>query len=542
MSRRVVLWVVFLLVHIGVAVLGWVQPNQPMGDVYFVYEPWSNRALNGAGMVGITEPWVYPQLALLPMVLAHGFAWINGYTVGWAIFVTACNALAFGLLVGRGRSRGRTTAAWFWLAFLALIGPIGMYRIDAVTVPLAVAGLLWLSGAPWVGSVLLAVGAWIKIWPAALILAGVIALRRRAVMLGGAAIVSGVVLGIVVVAGGASHALAFVTEQTGRGLQLEAPISMFYLWRAAAGIPGSFIFYDRDILTFQVAGPQVDAVIAVMTPLLAAAVAVVAVIGALKARRGAAFVTLFPPLSVALVLTLIVFNKVGSPQFESWLIAPFVLWLVLDRRRAWPPAVAALAIAALTQAVYPIAYYGLLIAEPFPVAVLTARNLCSSPCSRGASCAWSGCRLRGRARRRRRGRRGRGPRGRHRMNEMPDTGIHPWRNHMLIAFSVAPSGAGAADGSVHDAVAAAVRVVRDSGLPNRTTSMFTELEGEWDEVFDVVKRATEAVLPFGSRVSLVLKADIRPGRTGEIDGKIDRLEAGRRIDSTRGLTTGTVVA
>jgi uncharacterized protein (TIGR00106 family) len=95
---------------------------------------------------------------------------------------------------------------------------------------------------------------------------------------------------------------------------------------------------------------------------------------------------------------------------------------------------------------------------------------------------------------------------------------------MLIAFSVAPSGTGSADGSVHEAVAAAVRVVRESGLPHRTTSMFTELEGEWDEVFDVVKRATEAVLPFGSRVSLVLKADIRPGFTGELDGKVERLE------------------
>ena len=95
---------------------------------------------------------------------------------------------------------------------------------------------------------------------------------------------------------------------------------------------------------------------------------------------------------------------------------------------------------------------------------------------------------------------------------------------MLVAFSVAPSGTGNADGSVHDAVAAAVRVVRDSGLPARTTSMVTEIEGEWDEVFDVVKRATEAVLPYGSRVSLVLKADIRPGWTGELDGKIERLE------------------
>lgn len=98
---------------------------------------------------------------------------------------------------------------------------------------------------------------------------------------------------------------------------------------------------------------------------------------------------------------------------------------------------------------------------------------------------------------------------------------------MIVAFSVAPSGGPAAteDGSVHDAVAAAVRVVRESGLPNRTSSMFTELEGEWDEVMDVVKRATEAVAPFGTRISLVLKADIRPGHTGELDGKVERLEA-----------------
>lgn len=95
---------------------------------------------------------------------------------------------------------------------------------------------------------------------------------------------------------------------------------------------------------------------------------------------------------------------------------------------------------------------------------------------------------------------------------------------MIVAFSVAPSGNGNADASVHDAVAAAVKVVRDSGLPNRTSSMFTEIEGEWDEVFDVVKRATAAVAPYGSRVSLVLKADIRPGYEGELDGKLDRLE------------------
>lgn len=107
---------------------------------------------------------------------------------------------------------------------------------------------------------------------------------------------------------------------------------------------------------------------------------------------------------------------------------------------------------------------------------------------------------------------------------MPRPCAYRERFVMLLAFSVAPSGTGRADGSVSDAVAAAVKVVRESGLPNRTTAMFTEIEGTWDEVFDVVKRATEAVAPFGSRISLVIKADIRPGYEGELDGKIERLE------------------
>jgi uncharacterized protein YqgV (UPF0045/DUF77 family) len=95
---------------------------------------------------------------------------------------------------------------------------------------------------------------------------------------------------------------------------------------------------------------------------------------------------------------------------------------------------------------------------------------------------------------------------------------------MLVAFSVAPSGADVGSDSVHDAVAAAVKIVRESGLPNHTDSMFTTIEGEWDEVFDVIKRATDAVGAFGPRVSLVLKADIRPGHTGELTGKVERLE------------------
>lgn len=93
---------------------------------------------------------------------------------------------------------------------------------------------------------------------------------------------------------------------------------------------------------------------------------------------------------------------------------------------------------------------------------------------------------------------------------------------MLVAFSVSPLG-GESD-SVAKAVAEAVRVVRESGLPNSTSAMFTEVEGEWDEVMAVVKRAVEAVQASAPRVSLVLKADIRPGYTGQITAKVERLE------------------
>lgn len=94
---------------------------------------------------------------------------------------------------------------------------------------------------------------------------------------------------------------------------------------------------------------------------------------------------------------------------------------------------------------------------------------------------------------------------------------------MLVAFSVSPSG-GDQDGSVSAAVAEAVRVVRASGLPNETNAMFTNVEGEWDEVMAVVKQAVDAVAAASPRVSLVLKADIRPGHTGQLTAKVQRIE------------------
>jgi uncharacterized protein (TIGR00106 family) len=92
---------------------------------------------------------------------------------------------------------------------------------------------------------------------------------------------------------------------------------------------------------------------------------------------------------------------------------------------------------------------------------------------------------------------------------------------MLVAFSVTPLGEG---DSVGDLVAEAVRVVRASGLPNRTDAMFTTIEGEWDEVMAVVKQAVDVVAASAPRVSLVVKADIRPGVTNQLTAKVEHVE------------------
>ena len=94
---------------------------------------------------------------------------------------------------------------------------------------------------------------------------------------------------------------------------------------------------------------------------------------------------------------------------------------------------------------------------------------------------------------------------------------------MIVAFSISPSG-GDESGGVSAAVAEAVRVVRASGLPNETNAMFTNVEGEWDEVMAVVKQAVDAVASAAPRLSLVLKADIRPGYTGQLTAKVRRID------------------
>jgi uncharacterized protein YqgV (UPF0045/DUF77 family) len=97
---------------------------------------------------------------------------------------------------------------------------------------------------------------------------------------------------------------------------------------------------------------------------------------------------------------------------------------------------------------------------------------------------------------------------------------------MIAAFSISPMGGPdeGPDGGVSAAVAEAVAIVRASGLPCETNSMFTNIEGEWDAVMAVIKACVDRLAQTAPRVSLVVKADIRPGYDGQLSAKVERVE------------------
>jgi|SRR5690625_547466 len=103
---------------------------------------------------------------------------------------------------------------------------------------------------------------------------------------------------------------------------------------------------------------------------------------------------------------------------------------------------------------------------------------------------------------------------------------------MIVAVSISPLGgeSARADGGVHEAVARAVEIIRSSGLANETNAMFTNIEGEWDDIMAVIKQAIDAVGEYAPRVSFVIKGDYRPGRDGEMQAKVSRIE--QALEST----------
>ncbi|CAN5137349.1 glycosyltransferase family 87 protein [soil metagenome] len=377
-SSPITVWAAFVLVHLWLGLVNLYAPSGPLGDVTVVYRFWMDQATQARFLVGIDSVWVYPVVALVPMLIATAFGG-DQYGSTWLTMILVLDAVAFGFVTGWGRARERIGTAWWWVAFLLLLGPIALGRIDSVTVPVALVGAILIASRPKAAAVIITIAMWIKVWPAALVGAALIALRARWRILIVVLVVSGAVIGIALALGSGANVLSFVTQQTGRGLQVEAPVTTVWLWQALAGDPFTYVYWDGDILTYQVQGDGVEVVSALMTPLLLLVLLGIAGLGLRATRAGASAGDLFPSLSLALVAALIAVNKVGSPQFIAWLAVPIVLGLATSAAGHGGsfrfPAIIGLVVAALTQVVYPYLYNELLSLNPLMVSVLTVRNV-----------------------------------------------------------------------------------------------------------------------------------------------------------------------
>ena len=392
-KNPVALWSTFILTHLWLGLLNLYADGLPLGDVTIVYKFWTDQVFIADFWVGIHSAWVYPILAIFPMLAAEAFGPAM-YASTWLSMVMVLDAVGFAAIIGWGRTSRNSAAAWWWIGFLLLLGPIAMGRIDSITVPLAIVGVMFAATRPRVAALILTIAAWIKVWPAALVGALIIATQGRWRILVTAVSTSILIIVAALSFGSGPNVFSFVTQQTDRGLQIEAPISTIWLWQAFAGAPGTSVYYDQRFLTWQVTGDGVGVVIGLMTPMMALVVVAVVLVAVIVLRRGASATRLLPPLALALVTTLIAFNKVGSPQFIGWLAVPVILGLVSARsdgggsggagsggagsgggRSFVIPAVLVAIIAALTQACYPYLYGWLLGLHPILLVLLTARNL-----------------------------------------------------------------------------------------------------------------------------------------------------------------------
>lgn len=378
LEKPLVIWLAFALVHVWLAWLGLNSPHTPFNDVSSVYRGWVEDALLGH-TVGINEPWVYPILAMVPMLASMIFG-ATQFIYGWLLVVVITNAAVVAYLLTHVRPGysglvRRPYAVWWWLGFMFLLGPVSIGRIDVMTVAIAMVGLLMAESKPGGAGVMLAVATWIKVWPAAVLLAVIVAVKRRAVAFW-AALATGVGIGLLgLLVGSGANLFGFLGEQSSRGLQIEAPISTTWLWIALFRPDLAVVGFNREILTFQVAGLGTETASAIMTPLMALALAGILLFGVWVTRTGAHAANLLPALSLAVVTSLIVFNKVGSPQFILWLAVPIVVGLVSQGSRFTTPALIALGLAALTQIIYPFGYDGIVLLDPLALAILTVRNL-----------------------------------------------------------------------------------------------------------------------------------------------------------------------
>jgi hypothetical protein len=383
-TNRTSVAVAFVLAHLWALLMGIAGAPYIFGDVQ-LYHWWAQRGFSMGLWPILDEPWVYPAGALIPVTLPGlGTGGWGQYAALWCAMIVALNASATIMLVRRGR-RGRVAALW-WLIFLAALGPVWIGRLDGVAAPLILIALLVAAQRPAVATAVATFGAWVKIAPAAIVVAlGAVAVGARrwrmlaSAVLAPGALVSVAIIGSALIGGAGSRAWSVFGEQSSRTLQVES-VTATWFSVARAWDPSITVAYNDTIFTWEVQGTGAQSAAQALDIALPIAVALIAVLTWLAVRRcqGAAPDVLCLATTATLA-ALIAFNKVGSPQFVAWLGPAVAAALALAgrrKRRVWRPSAAGLlGVGLLTQVIYPAGYGPFINGEAWMVVVVALRNV-----------------------------------------------------------------------------------------------------------------------------------------------------------------------
>jgi hypothetical protein len=349
--------------------------GQPTGDIVHAYHPWLRLMFEHHYILGITHPWVYPFVALVPMLLA----WIispTNFVFGWYVVEVLTQIAAVAIAIGRGSDPKRLKLVFWYLAFVTAIGPVSISRLESFVAPLGLVAVVALLDAhPWAFARLNVISAWMKVAPAMLVLAQLVTSKRRIRVALEMVGVSTLLVAIGLAFGGNLRDIfSFVTDQSNRHVQIESLFAEPSLWWGILHHTRE-IQFNPKLLTFEVIGKFSKLMINVSTAAMAAGMATMLAIGIRAVKnRSANFVTL-AWLSFGLTLTLILFNKVGSPQYVIWLAAPALLVLASDAKGSRMLAWSLLAISLMTMIVFPTIYIAILRQTAHGIAFLTLRNV-----------------------------------------------------------------------------------------------------------------------------------------------------------------------
>ena len=371
----------FIFVHLWLTLQGM---SFRWGTFNYVdrYEGWARRGLEYGYWPVLDFDWVYPIGAIVPLTLPTlGNSTTDAYQVLWTVLVYGLSAVALWRLTVSS-PRG-WVAAWWWLAFLAALGPIWVTRLEGVIAPLMLVAWVEIRHRPELAVVLATIGAWIKIVPGVLVLAmatcvGSVRDGLRRIVLPGA-VVSAVIVGLALLGGAGTRVFGVFGEQHNRSLQVESvaatAFSIARLWN-----PDIRFENNPAIATIEVVYPTVETVASVLdVALIVSVLALLALTFFVVRRRPELTIDALLVGSYAVMLAMVVFNKVGSPQFAAWIGPPVAAGLALagpQVRRLWlGPAVGLLGVALLTHAIFPLDYVSFLNGHVWMITLAAARNL-----------------------------------------------------------------------------------------------------------------------------------------------------------------------